>query len=139
MSTVIAFDFGLRHIGVASGNTSTAIVSPRNAIKAKDGIPDAVALKRLISEWMPSLLVVGLPLNADGSEQDMTKRARKFGNRLSATFNLKVVFVDERYSSAAAKEEIFADGGFKALKNGKERIDSLAAVNILEQYLNSLG
>ncbi len=139
MSTVIAFDFGLRHIGVASGNTTTGIVSPRNALKAKDGIPDPIALKKLISEWMPSILVVGLPLNADGSEQDMTKRARKFGNRLSADFKLKVIFVDERYSSVAAKEEIFLDGGFKALKNGKERIDSLAAVNILEQYFNSLG
>ncbi len=139
MSTVIAFDFGLRHIGVASGNTNTAIVSPRAALKAKDGIVDPMALKKLISEWTPALLVVGLPLNADGSEQEMTRKARKFGNRLSATFNLKVAFVDERYSSVSAKEEIFADGGFKALKNGKERIDSLAAVNILEQYFNSLG
>ena len=139
MASVLAFDFGINHIGVASGNDSTYTVTPRQALKAKDGIPDAQSLQKLMNEWQPALCVVGLPLNADGSEQDMTKKARKFGNRLSANFKLKVVFVDERYTSVSAKEMIFAQGGFRALKNGKERIDSVSAAEILEQYFAQLS
>ena len=106
MSTIICFDFGTSHIGVATGNTVTKTCTPQKAIVAKDGIPNEVQLKKLVSDWRPSLFVVGLPLNMDGTEQLMTKRARKFGNRLSENFKLQVAFVDERLTSAQAKEEI---------------------------------
>ena len=134
MATVLAFDFGINHIGVASGNSQTMIVTPRGAIRARDGIPDQAALLKLIEEWQPKQCAVGLPLNADGSEQEMTRRARKFGNRLGAQFKLKVSFVDERYTSASAKERIFSCGGFRALQKGKEQIDGISAAEILEQF-----
>lgn len=133
---VLAFDFGMNHIGVATGNDATGIVSTQQALKARDGVPDPASIQKLIRDWQPQLLVVGLPLNMDGSEQEMTRRARKFGNRLNAGFKLPVAFVDERLTSASAKEEIFQEGGFKALKKGKERIDSLSAVEIIEQYFS---
>ncbi len=134
MSTILAFDFGLNHIGVATGNTTTKTCSPQKSINAKDGIPDAQSLERLVREWIPSVFVVGLPLNMDGTEQEMTFKARKFGNRLKEKFKKEVVFIDERLSSASAKEEIFERGGFKALAKDKGAIDSLSAVTILEQY-----
>lgn len=133
---VLAFDFGLNHIGVALGNDLTGIVTPQQALKAKDGVPDQVKLQALIKDWQAQMLVVGLPLNMDGTEQEMTKKARKFGNRLHESFKVPVVFVDERLTSASAKEEIFKEGGFRALKKGKERIDSLSATAILEQFFS---
>lgn len=134
MSTILAFDFGLNHIGVASGNTTTKTCSPQKSINAKDGIPDAQSLDRLVRDWLPAVFVVGLPLNMDGTEQEMTFKARKFGNRLKEKYKKEVVFIDERLSSASAKEEIFERGGFKALAKDKGAIDSLSAVTILEQY-----
>lgn len=136
MAFVIAFDFGMGHIGVATGNTSLKTANPARSLKAKDGIPDQNALEKLVKDWSPSVFVVGLPLNMDGSEQEMTFKARKFGNRLKEKFKREVVFVDERLTSASAKEEIFSKGGFKALAKDKGVIDSLSAVNILEQYFN---
>ncbi|MDY6321449.1 MAG: Holliday junction resolvase RuvX [Succinivibrio sp.] len=139
MSAVLAFDFGTAHIGVASGSPALGTVTPQGALRARDGIPDAAQLKALMEEWRPQLCVVGLPLNMDGSEQEMTRRARKFGNRLAANFKVKVVFADERLTSKSAKAEIFEQGGFKALKKGKERIDSASAALILEQYFQEGG
>lgn len=136
MAFVLAFDFGLRHIGVATGNTTTRTASAAKPLNAKDGIPDPNALDKLVKDWMPSVFVVGLPLNMDGTEQEMTFKARKFGNRLKEKYKKDVFFVDERLTSASAKEEIFERGGLKALKKDKGTIDSLSAVNILEQYFN---
>lgn len=134
MSNILAFDFGTSHIGIATGSSFTKSATPRQALKARDGIPDEISLNKLMKEWQPSKCVVGLPLNADGTEQDMTKRARRFGNRLSQKFKVKVEFVDERYTSVAAKEHIFSQGGFRALVSDKGRIDSESACEILEQY-----
>ena len=134
MSTILAFDFGTSHIGIATGSSFTKSATPRQALKARVGIPDEISLNKLMKEWQPSKCVVGLPLNADGTEQDMTKRARRFGNRLSQKFKVKVEFVDERYTSVAAKEHIFSQGGFRALVSDKGRIDSESACEILEQY-----
>ncbi len=136
MSTILCFDFGMHHIGVASGNTTTRTASPQKSLLARDGIPSESDLDKLVKEWCPSLFVVGLPLNMDGTEQLMTKRARKFGNRLLEKYQKEVVFVDERLTSAAAKEEIFDRGGFRALAKDKGAIDSLSAVTILEQYFS---
>ncbi|MGN1281457.1 MAG: Holliday junction resolvase RuvX [Succinivibrio sp.] len=136
MSTIICFDFGTSHIGVATGNTITRTGTPQKALRAKDGIPDQGALLKLVKDWNPKLFVVGLPLNMDGTEQLMTKRARKFGNRLKEKFSIEVVFVDERLTSASAKDEIFLQGGFRALASDKGAIDSLAALTILEQYFS---
>ncbi|WP_031492282.1 Holliday junction resolvase RuvX [Succinivibrio dextrinosolvens] len=136
MSTILAFDFGLHHIGVATGNTTTKTCSPQKSIQARDGIPNADALDKLVRDWLPAVFVVGLPLNMDGTEQEMTFKARKFGNRLKEKYKKEVFFIDERLTSASAKEEIFERGGFRALAKDKGAIDSLSAVTILEQYFS---
>ncbi|MBO6258508.1 MAG: Holliday junction resolvase RuvX [Succinivibrio sp.] len=131
---ILAFDFGLGHIGVAVGNSEFGTCQELKALRARDGIPEEIALKAVFSEWAPQRIVVGLPLNMDGTEQEMTRRARKFGNRTAAKFRLPVVFIDERLTSAEAKSEIFREGGFRALVRDKGHIDSISAVKILEQY-----
>ncbi len=139
MSTILAFDFGIKHIGVATGNTVSSTATVQKALTAVNGIPQDEQLQKLFKEWQPQLIVVGLPYNMDGTEQDMTKRARSFGKKLAERFAVDVVFVDERLTSKSAKEEIFMTGGFKALKKDKGRIDSLSAQTILEQYFTDQG
>ena len=80
--TVLAFDFGTKSIGVAVGQEITGTASPLAALKARDGIPDWNVIEKLYEEWQPQLVVVGLPLNMDGTEQEVTQRAKKFANRL---------------------------------------------------------
>jgi len=134
MSTVIGFDFGTKSIGVAIGQTITATASPLAAIKAKEGIPDWQLIEKLFAEWQPEQLVVGLPLNMDGTEQPLTQRAKKFGNRLHGRFGLPVAFQDERLTSTAARESLFTEGGFRKLEKGL--VDSQAALIIVEDFLN---
>lgn len=133
MSCILGFDFGTKYIGVAIGQTITSSASPLCSVKAKDGIPHWNTIEKLIDTWQPELLVVGLPLNMDGSEQPLTARARKFAQRLHGRFGLPFVLQDERLTTADAKATLFAQGGYQALK--KEQVDALAAVLILENYL----
>lgn len=137
MSQIIGFDFGTHNIGVAVGQTITGTASPLPALKAKDGQPDWNKVEKMIAEWQPKLLVVGLPLNMDGSEQPLTDLARKFANRLHGRFGLPVELQDERLTTVAAKEELFARGGYRELS--KDKIDSAAAQLILEDYLANLS
>ncbi|MCJ8316348.1 Holliday junction resolvase RuvX [Idiomarina sp.] len=135
MSTIIGFDFGTKSIGVAVGQSVTGTASPLSALKAKDGIPNWDAIEQLFKEWQPERLVVGLPLNMDGSEQPLTQRAKKFGNRLHGRFGLPVSFQDERLTSTAAREELFNSGGYKKLEKGL--VDSQAALLIVEDFLSN--
>lgn len=130
--TLLGFDFGKKYIGVAVGQELTASASPLGVIKAKDGIPNWQVLEAYVNEWQPDLIVVGLPLNMDGSEQQLTLDARKFGNRIAHRCAIRVVFQDERLTTTAAKEQLFAQGGYRNLK--KEAIDAYSAVLILESY-----
>jgi len=100
---VLAFDFGLKHIGVATGQTLTASATPLTTITAREGAPDWKAVRELVEEWRPAVLVVGLPLNMDGTESDMSARARKFAGRLARETGVKVELVDERLSSFEAR------------------------------------
>lgn len=131
--TLLGFDFGTRHIGIAIGQEITATASPVKAIKAKDGIPNWNDIEGIIKEWQPDLLVVGLPLNMDGTEQPLTLRAKKFGNRISGRFGLGVVFQDERLTTADAKAQLFEQGGYKNLQ--KDHVDCQSAVIILESFM----
>ena len=130
--SALAFDFGVKSIGVASGNEITGKASPVTAVKARDGIPDSDSMDRLFREWEPDYAVVGLPLNMDGTCQDLTCRARKFGNRLSNRYRLPVFFKDERLTTKEARAELFAAGGYRSLDKGA--VDALSAVYILEGY-----
>ncbi|ADP11435.1 putative Holliday junction resolvase [Erwinia sp. Ejp617] len=133
--TLMAFDFGTKSIGVAIGQQLTGTARPMNALKAQDGIPDWNRIEALLKEWQPDRVVVGLPLNMDGSEQPLTARARKFANRLHGRFGVQVDLHDERLSTVEARAELFERGGFRALSKGN--VDSLSAVIILESWFEN--
>lgn len=133
--TLLGFDFGTKSIGVATGQMITATAQPIHAIKANDGIPNWNIVEKVIKEWQPDLVVVGLPLNMDGTEQAITQRAKKFANRLNGRFGVNIALQDERLTTASAKEFIFERGGFKALDKGK--VDSVSAALILESWMES--
>ncbi|AIK91044.1 Holliday junction resolvase RuvX [Glaesserella parasuis] len=130
--TVLAFDFGTNSIGCAVGQSITGTAQGLSAFKAQDGIPNWEQIGKVIAQWQPDLLVVGLPLNMDGTEQPLTQRAKKFAKRLNGRFNLPVELQDERLTTVEAKSEIFTRGGFKALKKGK--VDAISACLILESW-----
>lgn len=133
--TILAFDFGTNSIGCAVGQSITGTAQGLAAFKAQDGIPNWEQIGKVIQEWQPNLLVVGLPLNMDGTEQPLTQRAKKFANRLNGRFNLPVELQDERLTTVEARAEIFSRGGFKALK--KEKVDSISACLILESWFEN--
>lgn len=130
--TVLAFDFGTKSIGVAVGQEITGTASPLAALKANDGIPNWEQVQMLYDEWMPNIVVVGLPLNMDGTEQDVTHRAKKFANRLHGRFRKPVETWDERLSTADAKAILFELGGYKKLS--KDKVDSVSACVIFQSW-----
>ncbi|MBW8184402.1 Holliday junction resolvase RuvX [Shewanella nanhaiensis] len=134
--TVLGFDYGTKSIGIAIGQSLTGSANPLLSIKAVDGIPKWEEIGMLIEEWRPDLVVVGLPLNMDGSEQEMTQRAKKFANRINGRFGVKVETQDERLTTADAKTRLFEMGGYKALTKGQ--VDAMSAVLIVESYFESL-
>ncbi|MBL1321368.1 MAG: Holliday junction resolvase RuvX [Methylophaga sp.] len=132
--TLLGFDYGLKNIGVAVGQDLTQTANPLTVIKARDGIPNWDDIEALITEWQPTLLIVGLPLNMDGTEQKMTKAARKFGNRLSGRFQIAVEWQDERLSTFEALEQL----GIRSKLQSKNRddVDRISAQLILQSWLN---
>lgn len=130
--TLLAFDFGTKSIGVAIGQRITATARPLPALKAQDGTPDWNAVAKLLQEWQPEAVIVGLPLNMDGTEQPLTARARKFANKIHGRFGVAVKLHDERLSTVEARAGLFERGGFRALNKGS--VDSASAVIILESY-----
>lgn len=121
---VFGFDFGVKRIGIAMGNTLTGQAQPLSIVDAVDNATRFKLIGALIDEWRPARLVVGEPRHPDGAEHNMTLRARRFANQLNGRFNLPVELVDERYSSAVIPA-----------KRG-ERIDAKAAAIILQQYFD---
>ncbi len=123
----LAFDFGTRRIGVASGNTITGSATPLQTI-ANQGDAAFKAIEALIKAWQPSALVVGVPRHPDGQPHAMTDKAERFARQLHGRFGVRVERVDERYSSVQAQ----ADGG-------DQDLDARSAAIILEQYLRTLA
>lgn len=133
---ILGFDYGLRRIGVAVGQTLTGTASPLPAVPARDGKPDWDRIKNLIEEWQPAALVIGLPYNMDGSTQEMTVRAERFHRQLEGRFGLPVYAVDERLSSIEAEERLVeARRAGRRGRIAKEDIDSTAACVLLENWL----
>ena len=131
--TILAFDYGTATIGVAAGQTLTATAAELAPLKARDGIPDWKQIEHLLHEWRPALLVVGLPLNMDGSESELAARARKFARRLHGRFGVGVKMMDERLSTFEAKQ-IAAERGQRG-NYAAQPVDSIAARLILESWL----
>ncbi len=133
--TLLGFDFGTKSIGVAVGQQLTGTARALAALKAQDGIPDWNLIGKLLKEWQPDYVVVGLPLNMDGTEQPLTDRARKFANRIHGRFGVRVEMQDERLSTVEARADLFERGGFRALQKGQ--VDSQSAVIILEDWFDT--
>lgn len=133
IKTLLAFDYGTKNIGVAVGQTITTSARSLPPLKAKDGVPDWSQIEKLLAEWKPDLVLVGLPLNMDDSESELSARAKKFGNRLNGRFGVKMEMVDERLTSFEAKGEVMSRGGSRDYKNNP--VDSIAARLILESWL----
>lgn len=129
---LMAFDFGMKRIGVAIGQTITQSARPLDTIHAKAGIPHWQAIAKLIKKWSPDAFVVGIPLNMDGTEQVISQHAREFARALQAQFHLPVHEIDERLTTKDARERLFMTGGFKALQDGQ--VDRLAAQLILQNW-----
>lgn len=131
--TFLGFDFGTKSIGVAVGQEVTGTASPLPALKATDGIPNWDKVEAVYQEWKPHLVVVGLPLNMDGTTQQVTFAAKKFANRLFAKYKVPVETSDERLTTADAKARLFELGGYKKLQ--KDKIDSVSACLIVESWM----
>lgn len=129
---LLGFDFGTKRIGIAVGQTITRTARPLITIKANQGVPDWEALDKLIKLWRPFALIVGIPLNMDGTPQPLTTAAEQFADALRQQYELPVYGIDERLTTKDAREKIFHQGGYKALQNGQ--IDSVAAQLILETW-----
>ena len=132
--TIIAFDFGTKSIGAAIGQEITGTARPLTSFKAQEGSPDWQKVEKILKEWQPDLVVVGLPLNMDGTEQPVTAQARKFANRLHGRFGIQIALHDERLSTVEARAHLFDRGGFKALDKGS--VDAASAVIILESWFD---
>jgi putative Holliday junction resolvase len=136
---ILAFDFGLRRIGVACGDTVSRTAGPLHALPASSGAPRWEAIDALLREWQPALLVVGLPYNADGSESAMTGAARGFASELTRRFRLRVELIDERYSSMEASATLKAarESGLRRRRIAKADVDAAAACVILERWFTA--
>ena len=130
----MAFDFGLRQIGVAVGNTVLGTTQAIAVLKANEGSPDWSAVAELILEWQPELIVVGSPINMDGTQSELSARADKFSRRLHGRFGTSVTLMDERLSSFEAKE-LARDAGHRGDYRAQP-IDGVAAELILRSWLN---
>jgi len=136
MNRVLGFDYGTQKIGVAVGQSITGTARELSVLKARDGVPNWDEIATLLKEWQPDALIVGLPLNMDGSGSDISARAEKFARRLHGRFGLPVHLHDERLSSFAARgERSNQDGG---RKSRDKPIDALAAALIVEGFLEQL-
>jgi len=134
---ILAFDFGLRRIGVAVGQATTCTASKLETVR-NGKAPDWTAVDRLVREWRPGQLLVGLPLGPDGEETEMSKAARRFGDELGTRYSLPVAFADERLTSRAAESrfvELRARGELR--RKNADQLDAISAQIILENWLQS--
>ena len=135
--TIIAFDYGLRRIGVAVGQQVTHSANPLEPVSNGEHGPDWPRIETLVREWRPQRLIVGLPLHADGTPSDIGEHVRKFVGALGR-FDLPVDTVDERYSSLEAEAMLKSqrEAGLRG-RISKEAIDSAAATLIAERWLKN--
>lgn len=126
--TLLAFDYGKKKIGVAVGQTLTRTSTPLTTITAKHKVPDWNAINSLITQWKPDAFVVGLPLNMDGTEQEITIHAKRFANQLQGRYGIPVHTSDERLSTREAYDRLIQHGLASTP-------DSIAAQIILEDWL----
>lgn len=131
---VLAFDFGVKRIGVAIGNTLLGIAQPLETIATEVTERRFARIAQLIETWRPVLLIVGLPLHSDGTAHELTQLSQRFARRLTGRFNLKVIMQDERYSSETASAAL-REAGIAGSKQ-KSMLDQIAAQQILQSFFD---
>ena len=135
MTAVLAFDFGERRIGVAVGDMGVGIAHPLQTISGESNEARFTAIGRMIAEWNPARLVVGLPLYLDGGEHELTRLCRRFARRLEGRFGLPTELVDERLTSSEASQSL-NEIGLRG-RNQKPVLDQVAAQHILQSYFDA--
>jgi putative Holliday junction resolvase len=135
---VLAFDFGLRRIGVACGDTVSRSAVGLKAVPADGAGPRWKVIDALMREWQPDMAVVGLPYNVDGSDSSMTGAARGFAAELARRYTMEVALVDERYSSLEAESRLKSarESGLRRRRVAKADVDAAAACVILERWFS---
>ncbi len=133
--TVLAFDFGEKRIGIATGELEMGVAHPLETLHAETNDARFARIGALIGEWRPVQLVVGLPLSMDGAEHELTRLARRFANRLEGRFERPVALVDERLSSVEAEARL-RDGGVTGRRQ-KAHVDAVAAQTILQNFFDA--
>ena len=130
--SIMAFDFGTQKMGIATGQSTIESVNPLPLFAMKDGIPDWNQLLKLVKEWQPNIFLVGLPLNMDDSESELSARARKFARRLRHQTNIETWMVDERLSTREAREQL----AFYQEQGRAKRLsaDSFAAALLIQSW-----
>ena len=131
---LLGFDFGTKRIGVAVGNSISGTARALTTVREEKNQERFSAISKLVSEWDPSALVVGLPSHDSGEPHELTRLCRLFAQRLKARFDLPIILVDERYTSAAASSQL-AEMGVYGIKQ-KPLLDQIAAQTILQSYFN---
>ena len=132
--TVLAFDFGVKRIGVAVGNTGLKLAQPLTTIHSEKNDQRFAMIQALIEDWHPVLLVVGLPRHPDGTAHEMTRLCQRFARRLAGRFSIKVWLVDERYTSVSASAALHQTGVSGRKQKGV--LDQVAAQHILQSYFD---
>ncbi|MDQ7074438.1 MAG: Holliday junction resolvase RuvX [Gammaproteobacteria bacterium] len=135
--TLLAFDYGRQRIGIAVGQEITHSSNPLTTVHAINHKPDWDTISKLIQEWQPDALVVGIPLQMDGKEQEMSKAARKFSRQLEGRYRLPIFEADERLSSCEAQQQIKLgrQNGTRG-RSQKGDVDKIAASVILQRWLD---
>ena len=134
---LLGFDYGTRQIGVAVGQMITGQARELCVLKAQNGVPDWQQIEALLQEWQPDALVVGLPLNMDGSPSEMSERAEKFARRLHGRYQLPVHTHDERLTTYEAKGQRLAQGQRGGYR--ERPVDAIAAALLLQGWLEQHG
>ena len=133
ISTVLGFDYGERRIGIAVGQTITGNASPLETITAVNQKPDWNKIEKIIKDWNPDLLIVGIPYYLDGSPSEMTQKAERFSRQLEGRFQIPVNTVNETLSSFEAEQELQKKS--KISQHNKQEIDKMSAAIIVQSWL----
>jgi putative Holliday junction resolvase len=136
MRLLLGFDYGTKQIGVAVGQVITGQARELCTLKATQGVPDWSQIEALIREWKPDAIVVGLPLNMDGTPSEMSAKAEKFSRRINGRFNVPVYTHDERLTTFEAKGERMSRGGQKGSYKDNP-VDAIAAMLLLQGWLDA--
>ena len=136
--TILGFDYGGKRIGVAVGQELTATTQSVATVAVINNKPDWPHITRLLDEWKPDLVIVGLPMNMDGTEHEVSRAARRFGNQINGRYNLPVEMVDERLTSLEAEEIITEQrrSGQRRKRSSKAAVDQIAAELIIKTWFN---